>query len=299
MKIKYDDNNINKIVFSSLFVILLMFLGVYLEIKTKSIATILILGPIMLIVLIKIIKLLLYLNKNRTNIFLELKDDSINYQDYSGIRKIRISEIQDIQMDEDRVQIFMNANNKIEKDKKFFCYYVENLENVYQIPILGKKQDMELFLEKVKNKIKITHVKEDIELFSSLCGAYLFILVGVLWFFLFQGIWNCHLWQNLFKLLLLLMIEIFMHKYNKKSLSDNAFSFGLFFRCTFCSLTIAQYILCACQIESVLMKNGLEWVPSVQSVIIVLILYLLIESFYIPHNGLGKKLIIYMCKKEE
>ena len=300
MKIKYDKGEKNKIIISGLFVIFLCCLFVFMESRNNNITIMLVGMPIVIIILIKIVLYLLYIYRNKSEYYLELDNEKITYYSIAdGQIEIKLSNIQDIQFDESGMRIFVNYNIGIKRSWLYalFQYYVEDLKNMYQIPILGKLHDMKMFSEKVKQRIVVETVCEDVQAFANLCGAYIFIIAGIIWGFFVEAFCGCNLQQNFLKLLGLLMFEIFMHVFNKSALGLNKFRVGLLLRCMGCSLTVAQYILCACQLEEVVKGINMGLESSKNSVIAITIIYFIIFILYVPSYGLGKKLILKIAKK--
>ena len=68
---------------------------------------------------------------------------------------------------------------------------------------------------------------------------------------------------------------------------------GIFFRCVCCSMLIAQYILCAGQIQEIVNKSAMDLSVSFQSLIAISVLYIGTGILFFPSKGLGTRMIQY------
>lgn len=292
MTIFISQNKKRECIYSSLFMLSLILCFLGLEIKDGCIAVIIAILPIALIVLIKILSLIRNMLGTNNVIFLELDDDRIRYYSKRGVRQeILLSDIKDIQIDDDVLHFYLNENVKESRLRRLLRYYIENLANVVQIPILCDEKELDIFLQKVKQDNYNLPVNKDIDSFVGLCVAYICILLGAFWFFFLQAVWGCTLATNIIKLIIISILVVVMHFYNKNYLYNARFNFGSFTRCILASLFLAQYILCACQIEEIIKSTNLKLTSSWQSVGIIGLLYIIMCLLFIPENGLGRKII--------
>ena len=212
MKIKYDKCELRKTICSALCILLLMFTFVISECKSKKIALLIVLMPVMLGILIKIVRLLVYLKKNHNKIWVEIDNKNIIYYSIDKQKvEIPISNITNIILEEDAIRIYVNYNIKSRGIRKLFRYYLENLDNLYQIPTFGSKSEINVIVEKIKEKVNIDCENENISDFTSLCGYYIIIIVGILFFFLTQTLWQNNIYTNLMILFLFVVGEIIIH----------------------------------------------------------------------------------------
>lgn len=292
MKIKYDKCEVRKTICSAFCILLFIFAIIILEYKSKKIALLIVLMPAMLGILIKTVRLLVYLKINHNKIWMEINNKNIIYYSIDNQKvEIPISNITNIIFEEDAIRIYVNYNIKGRGIRNLFCYYLENLDNLYQIPNFGSKLETDAMVEKVKERVNIDCENENISDFASLCGNYTIIIVGILFFFLTQTLWQNNINANLMILFLFVVGEIIIHYLDKASLCSEKFSWGGFLRCIGCSLTTAQYILCAYQIQMIYSGNDVYFRSSYHSIVVVAIVYVICVILFLPQKGIGRKFI--------
>lgn len=117
--------------------------------------------PIFVVILWETIYYLVKLQRFRGEIYLELDTEKIIYNSVlEGKFEIPIKKICDIKFDGESMYIYVDypVNMRKHKLRSLFRYYVENMECVYQIPVLGNASDMKGFFEKVKKTIVIKDI---------------------------------------------------------------------------------------------------------------------------------------------
>ena len=305
MKISYSKTEINKLKYSGLFLLFLMLLCVYFMIRDKEITVLIVSGPVIVALIAKLIQLFVFLfrYKKQGDFYLELKENTLIYRSiFDGKLHIDLAHIKDIQMDKEGLLLYMDyslENNKKHKLSSLIKYYIPDLQNVYKIPILAEKEKIEMIFEVIKEKIISCPVQEDMDKLVNLCGRYIYILVGILWSFELHVIGDGNLQQNVFKLLFLGVVMCYIHMVDKKPLYHNGVSFGVLIRCIGCSLIIAQYILCACQIEEIVKGICMNLSVSRQNFIILSAVYVAIFILFFPSKGLGRRVTLYYLKRNK
>lgn len=301
MKVRYDKKEIKGIRYSSIFMLFIISLCLLFTIPDRELAVLIVIAPVMILLLVKNVRVLAYIHLiKKDDFYLELNNTKLTCNSiFEGNVEIELENIKNIQFNDDGIFLYLKRDvvGKKVKLRELFKYYLENNECIYKISVLGERIQMKQICDMLKEKIEVTYIKEDVQEFSGLCGAYIFILVGSLWGFLFQILWQTNLQQNLLKLLLLLVVMTFIHIFDKRFLYSNQVSLGLLVRCIGCSMTIAQYILCACQIEEMVENINIGLSVSVQSFAVVSIIYLFIFILFLLRNGLGKKITLYCIQK--
>ena len=110
---------------------------------------------------------------------------------------------------------------------------------------------------------------------------------------------NDNIQKNIFIMLVLISGMFFLYKYNKRSLEYDGISCGGVVRCMGCSLTMAQYILCACQIEEIVNKYQINLTLSMKSFGILSFFYLITAILFLPVKGFGKRIILHSLRMQE
>lgn len=302
MQVKYDKKEIKILKFSGIFFQSVLILGLFLMMLDKDFAVLIVTAPIIVCFTIKNTQLFLYLHSvKKDEIYLEFYNDTLSYHSiYEGTVEIELENIKNIQLTDEGVLVCLkNALISKRESKGLLKYYLENNNGVYKIPILGNKSELSEVYNIVAQAIGEHSVIQNSKEFVNLCGAYIFILAGVLWGFLFQVLRQTNLLQSFFELLILVIIMVLGHFFNRQTLSSGYVSMGLLIRCIGCSMTIAQYILCACHVEEMIKGTIVISSVSTKSLFVVSIIYLLTFVLFIPRNGIGKKLTSYCVSKRE
>jgi len=302
MQVKYDKKEIDRLKLSGIFFQSVLIICLFLMMFDKDFAALIVTVPIIVYFTIKNTQLLLYLySVKKDEIYLELYNEKLSYNSiYEGKVEIKLENIKNMQLTDESVLVCLkNALISKRESKGLLKYYLENNNGVYKIPILGNKSELTKVYNIVAQAIGDHSVIRNPKEFVNLCGAYIFILAGVLWGFLFQVLRQTILLQGFFELLILVIIMVLGHFINRQTLSSGYVSMGLLIRCIGCSLTVAQYILCACQVEEMIKGTIMISSVSTKSFVVISVIYLLAFLLFIPRNGIGKKLASYCVSQRE
>lgn len=296
MQVSYDKKEVRGIIYSGIFMQVIILLCLFFMAQGRDLAVFIVTVPILTILTVKNARLFIYLNSIKNNTYYLVLDNVklICNSIFEGMVEINLEDIEDIQFSNEGILIYLKKGVALYKKTKLqnlFKYYFNNMEHIYKVPILGNRSEMQQICDATKEKINVVSKDEDVAEFASLCGRYIVILVGVLWGFLFHTSRAISLQQSLWELLILVLIMCIMRVYNTKALYSNKMSVGMLARCLGCSLTIAQYINCACKIEEVVKGTDMGLVVSAKSFFVVSIIYLLVVLLFFPHNGLSKRII--------
>lgn len=299
MRIRYDYDKIKQLIYSAIFVIVLFLSFIVIESIDKQVAVLLIFMPMVIIIFVKISGLLMRVYKNFDKPFMEVDDDKILCRSVSALPiEIEWVHIKGIHISKEMINIYVDYDIKVTWLRRLFRYYVEIFDRVYQIPNYAKKQDIEKLQKVVKDNKKeySSNLERQDEAFCNLCCGYIVMLFGTFWAFFFETFFISSLYCNLLRLSIIFIFEILIHYCNTKSLCINHFDIGVLVRCLGFSLAVAQYILCACQIQEVVTRVDMEIVASWESVVTIGIIYVIICMLFLPRYGLGRRFIKQIVK---
>ena len=304
MHVGYDKKEINSLKHSGIFLQFVLLLCLVFMIYGKDIAVFIVTAPIIGILTLKNIKLFVYLYQvKKHKIYLKLSDEKLSYNSiFDETVEIELQNIKNIQFGDDGILICLKKDLDAKRKRtsqRLLKYYLEDTEGIYKIPILAKKMELKKVYDIIKQKVKGDFVIKDSKEFVNLCGAYIFILAGILWGFLFQLMRQTDLQQSFFELIFFIIAMTLVHLFDKQTLCSGQLNIGLLIRCIGCSMTIAQYILCSCQIEKVIKGASMSLSVSPQSFFVVSIIYLSIFVLFIPRNAIGKKFTSYCVQKRD
>lgn len=280
MTIAYSKTEINKLKYSGLFSMVLIIVCTYFVVRDREVAVFISALPILIVILARLMRLFLFLlhYKTEETTYLELGEDTLTYHSVlDGKISIDLEQIRDIHMEEDGIFIDTCSQTK----------------GRYKIPMLAEKEELCKVVEIMKDSITISPTQEQVDPIPTLCGRYIVILTGTLWWFMIYLCKVANFRENLLRVLLLVIVMYVLHKRSREPLHQKKASTGIFFRCVCCSMLIAQYILCACQIQEIVNKSAMDLSVSFQSLIAISVLYIGTGILFFPSKGLGMRMIQY------
>lgn len=104
----------------------------------------------------------------------------------NGKLEIDLKDILDIKLDGGTLEVYVNRQTT--EKKSLFYYLMPNMDNMYQFPGWGRKDEMNDLVDTIRCNISCTPQVEDIRQLSNLCGSYLFILAGIPFMFLLANL---------------------------------------------------------------------------------------------------------------
>lgn len=298
MEVRFEKTEMTKTVASSVLLFAISSGILFSFLKEKEIAMLIFFTVLFMPFIIKIIFLWIFLGKRKNAPYIVLSGNKMIVDSFrNGKIAIDLKDILDIKLEEDLLEVYVNG--AIHEKKGLFYYLLPNMDNMYQFPNWGKKDEMNDLVNGIRSKIFCTPQAEDIREFSDLCGSYLFIVAGIPFLFELANLVQTKLGHSIVLFGIVSLVEICMHRYNDKFLGQAKCDIKKFLRCMGVSAWIAQFIVLSCKIQERILETDLDVLDMRPELLFPLFgVYFVIFLLYLPENAIGKKLIVFIHSRK-
>lgn len=301
--IPFDKKEIHKTNASAIFLLVILCVALYFSIRNFDFITMFLLIPILAFLVIRGINLWKFLNENRNNFNVAIREGSLLIKSYHyGEIEVQLSDIEDYYIEENTLFLYTKnvVNNRVSVAEKLFKYYLDNSENFYKITLwcnLKDIKEIENFLQHVKqNKL---YKEKETQLNANLFGAYICILIGsIVCFFVFSH-YSGDIIMEVLKLVFLSIYMCLIHIYNKIPLYESGHLIMRLLRCSGCSFFIAQIFLLGYRVNSFINGMAIDATVSMETIRVLVVFYIVIIAFFMHEKSLGVKCIKYNIEKKD
>lgn len=298
MEVRFEKTEKRNTIISSVILFVMSLCMLFSFWKEKEIAMLIFFSFTLMPFIIKIILLWIFLGKKKNTPYIVLSENLMIVDSFrNGKVEIDLKDILDIKLEEDLLVVYIKGT--VHEKKGLSYYLMPNMDNIYQFPRWGKKDEMNDLVKGIKSKIYCTSQFEDIGEFSNLCGSYLFIMAGIPFLFELANLVQTKLGHSVVIFGTVSLVEMCMHWYNDKFLSQAKCDIKTVLRCMGVSAWIAQLIVLSCEIQERILGTQLDVLEMRPELLLPLFgIYLVIFLLYIPENAIGKKLIVFLHNRK-
>lgn len=288
MRVRFQKKEKIKTIVSSVFLFVIVLSMLFSFLIEKKVAMLICFTCVLTPPIIKIISLWLFLGKKKNTPYIVLSEHKMVVDSFrNGKVEIDLKDILDIKLDEDTMEVYVNRT--IQERKSLFYYFMPNMDDMYQFPIWGKKEEMKDLVDNIRKKIPCKSKIEDVRQFSNLCGSYLFILAGIPFLYVLASLVSVRIEYGIVVLSMLTLVEMFIHRYNHKFLTQAKGDCKTFLRCIGLSAWIAQLIVVSCEVQEKIMKTKLDVLQMKPNILLPLFgIYFIVFYYIYPKMQLKK-----------
>lgn len=298
MEVRFEKTEKRNTIVSSALLFALLSGILFSFLKDKEIAMLIFFTVLFTPFIIKTVFLWIYLGKRKNAPYIVLSENKMIVDSFrNGKVEIDLKDILDIKLEEGLLEVYVDG--AIHEKKGLFYYLLPNMDNMYQFPDWGKKDEMNDLVNDIRSKRFCTPQVEDVGEFSNLCGSYLFIMAGIPFLFELASLVQTKLGHSMVIFGIVSLVEICMHRYNDKFLGQAKCDIKKFLRCMGVSAWIAQFIILSCEIQERILETELDVLETRPELLFPLFgIYLAVFLLYLPEKAIGKKLIVFIHSRK-
>ncbi len=303
MSFNYEKSVVYSYIRSGILGIILFMGCVLLALLHREYGVALVIGPVLLLLSWKAGVLVYNLHSRiqKNDVFMILDAHQIHVSQNNGkMVSFHISEIECVHVEKDALFLYLN------KDSQYYGYrgimkvvqfIIPRSNDFYKNPLmcdLSKKEEIMNFLEKERVPIKKAELERNDALVMS---RYLFVFIGIIFFFLLSTSFEMNIWQECIVLLGLILLQVVIHLACRVPIWENRLSIGMIARCTCLSACMAWYCKVAYSLQNLWNHTIVDEGISGKTIIYMGIIYVIVFIVSVPKNSIMQKVIYRNWKK--